>query len=66
MTFEQALSAMRNGMKVKRPNQLSLRTMKDGFIYEVYKTDKGIWKYCRMDSMNCCNIEADDWEIINE
>lgn len=66
MRFEEALKAMREGKKVKRPVQFNPRTIKDGIICEAYKTDKGIWQYFSMDSMNCCNIIAGDWEVIDD
>lgn len=64
MRFEEALKAMREGKKVKRPIQLTPRVMRDGRICEAYKTDKGIWKFIPMDGMNCCNIIAGDWEEV--
>ena len=66
MTFEEALKAMREGKKVKRPIHLTPRVIRDGRICEAYKTDRGLWISLPMDSMNCCNIIADDWEVVDD
>ena len=41
MRFEEALKAMREGKKVKRPAQFVPKTMKNGRIVEVYKNKDG-------------------------
>lgn len=66
MKFEDALKAMREGKKVKRPAQFNPRAIKDGRICEAYKTNKGKWDFSPIASMNCCNIIAGDWEIVDE
>lgn len=66
MKFEEALSLMREGKKVKRPVQFVPRTMKDGRIVEVYKDKDEKLKYEPLDSMNTCNIIAGDWEVVDD
>ena len=66
MKFEEALKAMREGKKVKRPVQFVPRTMKNGRIVEVYKNPNGELMYEPLDTMNTCNIIAGDWEIVDE
>lgn len=64
MKFEEALKAMREGKKVKRPVHLVPRTMKNGKIVEVYKKANGKLGYEPLDTMNTCNIIAGDWEVV--
>lgn len=66
MRFEEALKAMREGKKVKRPVQFVPRTMKNGRIVEVYKNPNGELMYEPLETMNTCNIIAEDWEIVDE
>ena len=66
MKFEDALKAMREGNKVKRPLQSASKAMIHGKIFEVYKDWNHIVHYSKLDSMNCINIEADDWEVVDE
>ena len=66
MRFEQALQAMREGKKVKRPAQFVPKTMKNGRIVEVYKNKDGKPMYESLDAMNTCNIIAEDWEFADE
>ena len=65
MKFEEALKAMREGKKVKRPAQFVPKTMKNGRIVEVYKNKDGKPMYEPLDVMNTCNIVAEDWEIVD-
>jgi hypothetical protein len=65
MRFEEALKAMREGKKVKRPVQFVPRTIKNGKIVEVYKNHNGKLMYEPLDTMNTCNITAGDWEIVD-
>nr|DAQ84093.1 MAG TPA: Protein of unknown function (DUF2829) [Caudoviricetes sp.] len=64
MKFEEALKAMREGKRVKRPIQSVPKSMIGGKIFEVYKDGKQNVIYSKLDSMNCVNIEADDWEVM--
>jgi hypothetical protein len=66
MRFEEALKAMRDGKKVKRPVQFVPKTIKNGKIVEVYKNNNGKLMYESLDIMNTCNIIAGDWEIVDE
>lgn len=66
MKFEYALKAMREGKKVKRPIQSVPKTMIGGKIFEVYKMEGQEISYSKLDSMNCINIEADDWELVDD
>ncbi len=64
MKFEQALQAMREGKRVKRPIQYVPRTIKDGMIVEVYKDTSGNPFYEPIYTINIWNIIAEDWEIV--
>lgn len=66
MKFEEALKAMREGKRVKRPIQSVPKSMIGGKIFEVYKDGKQNVIYSKLDSMNCVNIEADDWELYKD
>ena len=70
MRFEQALQAMREGKKVKRPTQHNPRAIRNNRIVEVFKwnpKEKLIadW-YESLDSINCDNIMSEDWEIVQD
>jgi hypothetical protein len=70
MRFEQALQAMREGKKVKRPTQGHARAIRLNMIVEVFKwnpREKEIndW-YEPLDGINCDNILAEDWEIVED
>lgn len=64
MKFEEALKAMRDGKRVKRPVNLLPRAMKDGKICEVWKGANGKLVYEPLEIMYCSNIIAGDWEIV--
>lgn len=66
MKFEEALKAMRERKMVKRPPQSAPKVMIGGKIFEVYKMRGQELNYSKLDSMNCLNIEADDWEIVDD
>lgn len=66
MKFEEALKAMREGKKVKRPVNLLPRAMKDGKICDVWKRANGKLVYEPLETMYCSNIIAGDWEIVDE
>ena len=70
MRFEQALQAMREGKKVKRPTQHNPRAIRCNRIVEVFKwnpREKEIkdW-YEPLEGINCDNILAEDWEIVED
>lgn len=70
MKFEEAFKAMREGKKAKRPIQCNPRAIRHNRIVEVFKwnpKEKEIkdW-YEPLDSINCDNILAEDWEIVDE
>ena len=65
MKFEQALQAMREGKKVKRPSQYNPRTIFDGSIIEICRWNgKEPIDYEPLNSIQCSNILAEDWEIV--
>ena len=66
MRFEQALQAMREGKRVKRPIHLFPFSMKQGRIVAIYKGDNGKDKYCFVEEMFTSNIIAGDWEIVED
>jgi hypothetical protein len=65
MRFEEALKAMREGKIAQRPVHLVPRTIKDGKIVEIYTRFNGKPSYIPLDTINTCNIMAEDWEIVN-
>lgn len=64
MRFEQALQAMREGKKVKRPIHILPFSMKQGRIVAVYKGKNGKDKYDFVEGMYTSNIIAGDWEVV--
>lgn len=67
MTFEEALKAMREGKKVKRPKQYNPRTIFEENIVEVVTWEHNrVIDYEPLNSIRCTNILAEDWEIIDE
>ena len=66
MRFEQALQAMREGKKVKRPKQYNPRMIFDDSIIEVinWNREQPI-DYEPLNSIQCRNILAEDWEIVD-
>lgn len=70
MTFDEALKCMREGKKVKRPTQWNPRTIRNNRIVEVFKWNPkehliADW-FEALDSINCDNILAEDWEVIED
>lgn len=70
MRFEQALQAMREGKKVKRPIQSNPRAIVHNMIVEVFKwnpreNEVKDW-YEPLDGLHIENIMAEDWEIIED
>ena len=67
MRFEQALQAMREGKKVKRPIQYNPRMIYDSHIIEVLTwNEKEPIDYELLGGMQCENILAEDWEIVED
>lgn len=67
MRFEEALKAMREGKKVKRPAQYNPRTIMENTIIEVCTWNgKEPINYEPLNSIQCSNILAEDWEVVDE
>ena len=66
MKFEEALDLMRKGKYIKRPVQWVPKTIIKGQIVEVYKNEKGKITYEPLQSINCSNIVAGDWEEVKK
>ena len=66
MKFEEALSAMREGKKVKRCGQSLPRCLHNNKIYEIWKDEYGSYKCDRLDYIYCDNILAEDWEVVED
>ena len=66
MRFEEALKAMREGKKVKRPRMFVPREMKKNVIYEVYKSDDGRYNYVKTNVVYNTDIIAEDWEVVED
>ena len=70
MRFEQALQAMREGKKVRRPTQCQPTALIQNRIVAIYqweirKKDIRAW-YEPLEDINCENILAEDWEIVED
>ena len=62
MKFEEALSLMREGKKVKRPNSSTIFALNNGVLSR-YDESCG---YTKIYLLSRLFIEAEDWEVVDE
>lgn len=70
MKFEDALKEMRKGKIVSRPHFMRyIITIKSGIIQMIYFRNDEFhdrYPYKKIETLNCEDIMADDWEIVDE
>ncbi len=68
MKFEEALEQMRKGKAVTRPDYMRyVITIKSGIIQMIYFRNDEFYDrypYKEIETLNCKDIIADDWEIV--
>ena len=67
MKFEEALQAMREGKKVKLPNDNPRYYIVNGSIWEESIISLGhIYNNGSIEDLSCYKILAEDWEVVDD
>ncbi len=62
MRFEEALKAMREGKKVKRPNSSTIFALNNGFLSRYDE----LCGYTKIYWLSRLFINAEDWEVVED